>query len=140
MTARVLGSLLAVTVALAAGAGCPLERGGEHDAGRSAAVTLVAGGRCLWLEHHSGQKYLNLCVQRAFGSEAELTSEWRPLARAAAEAGVPAVAPERLTHHVAAGEEISRDSITVLVRGLGEGRVVVERLRGFAVQTSEKRP
>jgi hypothetical protein len=125
MMVRVLGALVVVASMLAAGAGCSRDPGNTSDAGRSAAVTLEAGGRCLWLEHHSGQKYLNLCVQRAFATEAELTSEWRPLG---AEAGASAVAPDRLTHHVTAGEEISRGSITVIVRSLGEGRVVVERL------------
>lgn len=128
MTPRALVVILAAHAALSLGPGCDRGPRDEHEAGGRAPVTLEAGGRCLWLEHHGGQKYLNLCVQRAFGTEAELTTEWRPLGRAGAGATTPTVAPDRLTHHVTEGEEISRDSVTVIVRGLEEGRVVVERL------------
>ena len=128
MGARDRGSHLAVVAALVAALGavaaCSRDQGAGQEAGPSGAVTLEAGGQCLWLEHHGRQKYRNLCVHRAFGAEAELTSEWRPIGGG----GGSAIAPDRLSHHVTAGETVSRESISVIVRSLEQGRVVVERL------------
>lgn len=105
-------------------------RGASPSSGGGRRGALVKQGACHWFEHADREKYLHVCVRRVFEDEAEITSEWRlyERIRKGVAKSTNNLAPDRLSHHVTSCTTISRSNISVLVYGLEEGQLTLERL------------